>query len=75
MWRSGPSSAYFESGYDLMNDLNPEIDYFARPDEPVVMTRKVVRGGSFKDAAYFIRNSTRSFEYQDTTKSFIGFGV
>jgi formylglycine-generating enzyme len=67
------SSAYFESGYDLMNDLNPEIDYFARPDEPVVMTRKVVRGGSFKDAAYFIRNSTRSFEYQDTTKSFIGF--
>lgn len=67
------SNAYFESGYDLMNDLNPHIDYAARPDEPVVMKRKVVRGGSFKDAAYFIRNSTRSFEYQDTTKSYIGF--
>ncbi len=67
------SSAYFESGYDLMNDLNPQVEYYARPDEPIVMKRKVVRGGSFKDAAYFIRNSTRSFEYQDTTKSYIGF--
>lgn len=67
------SSAYFETGYDLMNDLNPQVEYYARPDEPIVMKRKVVRGGSFKDAAYFIRNSTRSFEYQDTTKSFIGF--
>lgn len=67
------SSAYFESGYDLMNDLNPQVEYHARPDEPIVMKRKVVRGGSFKDAAYFIRNSTRSFEYQDTTKSYIGF--
>jgi formylglycine-generating enzyme required for sulfatase activity len=67
------SSAYFESGYDLMNDLNPQVEYYARPDEPIVMKRKVVRGGSFKDAAYFIRNSTRSYEYQDTTKSYIGF--
>ena len=67
------SSAYFESGYDLMNDLNPQVEYYARPDEPIVMKRKVVRGGSFKDAAYFIRNSTRTFEYQDTTKSYIGF--
>jgi gliding motility-associated lipoprotein GldK len=67
------SSAYFETGYDLMNDLNPQVEYHARPDEPIVMKRKVVRGGSFKDAAFFIRNSTRSFEYQDTTKSYIGF--
>lgn len=67
------SSAYFESGYDLMNDLNPQIEYTARSGDPEVMKRKVVRGGSFKDATYFIRNTTRSFEYQDTTKSFIGF--
>jgi len=67
------SSAYFEAGYDLINDLNPQIEYNAHPDDPIVMKRKVVRGGSFKDAAYFIRNSTRSFEYQDTTKSYIGF--
>jgi len=67
------SSAYFEAGYDLMNDLNPQVEYTARAGDPEVMKRKVVRGGSFKDATYFIRNTTRSFEYQDTTKSFIGF--
>lgn len=67
------SSAYFESGYDIINDLNPEVAYFSRPGEAEVMKRKVTRGGSFKDAAYFIRNSTRSFEYQDTTKSYVGF--
>jgi len=67
------SSAFFEAGYDLANDMNPEIDYRAKPDDPPVMKRKVVRGGSWKDTEYFIQNSTRSFEYQDSTKSFIGF--
>jgi formylglycine-generating enzyme required for sulfatase activity len=67
------SSAYFESGYDLANDMNPEIDYRAKPDDPPVMKRKVIRGGSWKDIEFFIQNSTRTFEYQDSTKSFIGF--
>lgn len=67
------SSAYFEAGYDLINDLNPEIDYRAYPDDPQVMKRKVVRGGSWKDTEFFIRSSTRSYEYQDTTKSYVGF--
>ena len=67
------STAFFEGGYDVMNDLNPEIQYNAKNDDPPVMKRKVIRGGSWKDMAYFIRTSTRSFEYQDTTKSFIGF--
>ena len=59
----------------LMGNLtrNPEIRYTASPDDPPVMKRKVIRGGSWKDMAYFIRNSTRSFEYQDTAKSYIGF--
>ena len=67
------SSAYFEAGYDLANDMNPEVEYHAHPDDPPVMKRKVVRGGSWKDAEYFIRSSTRTYEYQDTTKSYIGF--
>jgi len=37
------------------------------------MKRKVVRGGSYKDIAYYNQVATRSYEYQDTTKSFIGF--
>ncbi|MCL1821391.1 MAG: SUMF1/EgtB/PvdO family nonheme iron enzyme [Prolixibacteraceae bacterium] len=66
-------SAYFEAGYDLMNDMNPMVEYRALPDDPPVMKRKVIRGGSFKDISYFLRNGTRSFEYQDTTKSYVGF--
>ena len=65
--------AYDESSYMYLNDLNPEYDYNAKPDDPPVLKRKVVRGGSWKDIAYFLQVSTRSFEYQDTTKSYIGF--
>jgi formylglycine-generating enzyme len=67
------SSAFFESGIDLANDYNPEVDYNSKPDDPPVMKRKVIRGGSWKDTEYFIRNSTRTFEYQDSTKSYVGF--
>lgn len=67
------SSAFYEAGYDVISDLNPELQYDAKPDDPPVMKRKVIRGGSWKDMAYFIRTSTRSYEYQDTAKSYIGF--
>lgn len=66
-------TAYDEAGYNYYSDLNPTFTYNARPDDPPVMKRKVIRGGSWKDIAYFTRVSTRSFEYQDTTKSYIGF--
>jgi formylglycine-generating enzyme required for sulfatase activity len=36
-------------------------------------TRKVIRGGSWKDVAYFLETGTRTYEYRDTTKSYIGF--
>ena len=38
------------------------------------MKRKVVRGGSWKDVANFLTGyGTRTYEYQDTAKSYIGF--
>ena len=37
------------------------------------MKRKVIRGGSWKDIAYYIQNGTRHWEYQDSCKSYIGF--
>ncbi len=67
------NTAFYEGAYEVMHDLNPEMEYDARPDDPPQLKRKVIRGGSWKDVAYFIRTSTRSFEYQDTTKSYIGF--
>jgi hypothetical protein len=33
----------------------------------------VIRGGSWKDIGYYLNNSTRTYEYQDTAKSYIGF--
>jgi formylglycine-generating enzyme required for sulfatase activity len=38
-------------------------------DEP----KKVVRGGSWKDVAYYLRVSSRDYEYSDTARSYIGF--
>jgi formylglycine-generating enzyme required for sulfatase activity len=35
--------------------------------------RKVVRGGSWKDVAYFLQVSTRDHEYADSARSYIGF--
>ena len=67
------SSAYDESSYVYTHDMNPDYKYNARPDEPIVMKRKVVRGGSWKDVAYFLQCGTRTYEYQDSTASFIGF--
>ncbi|QGY43808.1 SUMF1/EgtB/PvdO family nonheme iron enzyme [Maribellus comscasis] len=66
-------TAYDEAGYQYFSDINPSFTYNARPDDPPVMKRKVIRGGSWKDIAHYIQVSTRTYEYQDTTKSFIGF--
>jgi sulfatase modifying factor 1 len=67
------SNAFDESAYDIINDLNPNFEYDAKIDDPAVMKRKVVRGGSWKDMPAFLQVGVRSYEYQDSTKSFIGF--
>ena len=67
------SNAFDESAYIFINDLNPNLEYNAKPDDPPVMKRKVIRGGSWKDYANMIQTSTRSYEYQDSAKSYIGF--
>ena len=66
-------NAYDESAYRFTHDLNPDYQYYAHPDDPVALKRKVVRGGSWKDVAYYMQTGTRTFEYQDTAKSYIGF--
>jgi len=67
------NDAFDESAYLYWNDFNPSFEYNALPDDPAVMKRKVIRGGSWKDINYYLQTSTRSFEYQDTTKAYIGF--
>jgi len=67
------SSAYDPVSYNITWDLNPEYVYNAKPDESPVMKRKVIRGGSWKDIAHYLQVSTRTYEYQDTAKCYIGF--
>lgn len=67
------SNAYDESTYDIIYDFNPNYIYNAKTDDAPAMKRKVVRGGSWKDVAYFQRVATRSYEYQDSCNSYVGF--
>lgn len=67
------NSAYDESAYSFTHDMNPNYEYNAVPNEPAVMKRKVIRGGSWKDISYFLQSGTRTYEYQDSAKSYIGF--
>ena len=55
------------------SDINPELRYNAAKEDPYAMKKKVVRGGSWKDVSQFIRSDMRSFEYQNETRSYIGF--
>lgn len=67
------SSLFYEGAYNFQHDMNPDIRWNAKDNDPPRMKRKVVRGGSWKDIGFFLQNSTRNYEYQDTTKSYLGF--
>jgi len=66
-------TAYFENAYSFMHDLNPDIRVDAKESDDKTAKRKVIRGGSWKDVAFFMNTGTRTFEYQDTTKCYVGF--
>jgi sulfatase modifying factor 1 len=66
-------TAFDESASTFTHDLNPNFTYDAKAGDPAALKRKVVRGGSWKDVGYFLQNATRTYEYQDTAKSYIGF--
>ena len=67
------SSAFYENSYAFIHDMNPDIRYDAQENDTPADKRKVIRGGSWKDVYHFLQTSTRTFEYQDTTKSYVGF--
>jgi formylglycine-generating enzyme required for sulfatase activity len=67
------STTFLESGPEIMSDMNPEYRYNAAKEDPYAMKKKVVRGGSWKDPAHFIRSDVRTYEYQNEQRSYIGF--
>lgn len=67
------STSWSVSGLRQVDDVNSELHYSASMDDPYIRTRKVTKGGSWKDIARYIRSNNRTFEYQDRGRSFIGF--
>jgi formylglycine-generating enzyme len=67
------SNAFDESAYTFGHDLNMDYSYEAKDTDPPALKRKVIRGGSWKDISYYLHVGTRTYEFQDTAKSFIGF--
>jgi len=59
-------SSYEAASYDYNSTMNPLVN------DPTNQ-RKVTRGGSWKDVAYFLEVSSRNYEYADSARSYIGF--
>ncbi|MFC2114286.1 SUMF1/EgtB/PvdO family nonheme iron enzyme, partial [Bacteroidota bacterium] len=66
-------NAYSEGINAVIDDMNPHYYYDAQEEENASLKRKSIRGGSYKDVGYWLQNGTRSFEYQDTAKAYVGF--
>ena len=58
--------AYDQGAYLTNSKLKPKAN---ASENPI----KVVRGGSWRDVAYFLQVSTRDKEHMDSARSFIGF--
>jgi gliding motility-associated lipoprotein GldK len=67
------NNAYDESAYNFAHDLNMDYQYEANDNDLPALKRKVIRGGSWKDISYYTQVGTRTYEYQDTAKCYIGF--
>ncbi|MBU1717709.1 MAG: SUMF1/EgtB/PvdO family nonheme iron enzyme [Bacteroidetes bacterium] len=67
------SNAFDESAFNFAHDLNMDYCYDAKDEDPSVLKRKVIRGGSWKDIGYYMQVSSRTYEYQDSCRCFVGF--
>lgn len=67
------ATAYFGTTNMATADLNPNFEYNARAEDPINMKRKVVKGGSWKDIPYYLQSGTRTYEYQNVSRPYIGF--
>jgi formylglycine-generating enzyme required for sulfatase activity len=67
------SSAYNVSSSTLVADMNPSFQFNAKNSDPDVMKRKVIKGGSWKDIAYYLQCGVKTYEYQNESRPYIGF--
>jgi len=66
-------NAWNPAAYSYTDDLNPDYEYETLPNDVPEKKRKSIRGGSWKDVAMYLQCGTRTYEYEDTAKSYIGF--
>ncbi len=83
------ATTYAEAASSFMHDLNPAYETYipefnkqedvwnqssyTQEKSPITIKRKVIRGGSWKDIAHFIECGARTYEFQDTSKCYVGF--
>ena len=59
-------SSYEPEAYDFSISMNPNVNKEGN-------SKKVIRGGSWKDVKYYLQVSSRDYEYADQPRSYIGF--
>ncbi len=85
---TGPVASYFANDYGLY-DMAGNVsewceDAFSPASVAIVwdlnpvffdanVQQKVVRGGSWKDVAFLIETGTRTYDHQDSSRSYLGF--
>jgi gliding motility-associated lipoprotein GldK len=71
-WTSTP---YVNQAYNISiyADINPNIKSRIEENTPQWQRRIVVKGGSWRDPAYFLNVNVRDYEFADTSKAYIGF--
>ena len=67
------SSAYVSSTNTMVSDMNPNFQYNAKNDDADVLKRKVIKGGSWKEIAYYLQCGVRTYEYQYESRPYVGF--
>ncbi|MAZ55569.1 MAG: gliding motility-associated lipoprotein [Flavobacteriales bacterium] len=75
---AGNVAEWTESAFDPMSDifssdLNPEYTYNADNTDHPHFKKKVIKGGSWKDIGAFLQIGARDYEYQDSSRCYVGF--
>ncbi|MGM9805803.1 MAG: SUMF1/EgtB/PvdO family nonheme iron enzyme [Candidatus Aphodosoma sp.] len=65
--------AYNESLNEITHDFNPSYRYNATSEDPKIMRRKIIKGGSWKDVGAYLQCGMRDFEFQEKCRPSIGF--
>ncbi len=67
------STTYDQTAPTFTHDMNPSYDYKSKMNDPKILKRKVIRGGSWKDVGAYLQCGISDFEYQTKRSSTIGF--